>query len=110
MENVLSTLTWLACPIGMGLLMWLMMGTNRRQGMGPPQTPQDAPASPPMAAASPDDRLGQLRAQLGDVRAQQAAIAAQIDQQSAEDHPAEPRDTARSVPTESVEPPTRRPV
>lgn len=110
MENVLSILTWLACPIGMGLLMWLMMGTNRRQGIGSMQMPDDARAGRPAAEASPGDRLGQLRTQLGEVRAQQAAIAVQIDRLSAEDQPAEPRDAARPVPTEPAERPISGPV
>lgn len=79
MENLLSFLPFLACPIGMGLMMW-MMG-RKRQETG---APQPSMASGATAYPGEDDRLARLRAQLGDVQAQQAAIAAQVERLSAD--------------------------
>ena len=98
MENLLNLLPLLACPVGMGLMMWLMMGRNRRQDMGSTQAPTVEP--------SPEDRLAQLRAQLDEVQTQQAAIAAQIARLSAAGSPAPP---AEATGAEIAEPaPARR--
>jgi hypothetical protein len=100
----------LACPVGMGLMMWMMMGMNKRQEMGGLRTPtDDAPATSPTGEATSDERLAQLRAQLGEVQAQQAAIVARIAQLSAEEQPTESGDADRSGPIEPTPPPTRRP-
>lgn len=93
MAYLLSLAPLLACPVGMGLMMWVMMRGNKGQAMGAARMPaQNAAARQTSAGLDPDERLAELRAQLGDVHAQQAAIAAQIRQLAAEDQPAEPVD------------------
>ncbi|MBI3969308.1 MAG: DUF2933 domain-containing protein [Chloroflexi bacterium] len=89
-EYFLSLLPLLACPIGMGLMMWFMMRMNNHQSMGSSELPTSNPVSPPLATAS-GDRLAQLRAHLGEVQAQQAAIAAQITRLTPEVQPAPPQ-------------------
>ena len=37
MESLVTSLVILACPVGMGLMMWFMMRGNRRQQQPPPQ-------------------------------------------------------------------------
>lgn len=107
MENLLYALPLLACPVGMGLMMWLMMRGNKHQEMGSIQAPAESgPAGQSAAATSQDERLVQLRAQLEEVRAEQGAIAERIGRLSAEDQPAQPREAARAEP---VEPASRRP-
>jgi hypothetical protein len=107
MENVAYLLPLLACPVGMGLMMWLMRRGNGGQAMGRMQTPAgNAPASQPNADASEDERLTQLRAQLGEVQAQQAAIAEQIARLTAEDQSGELSDRANTVPADPLPPRT----
>lgn len=67
---LLSLLPFLACPLGMGLMMWLMRRANADQT-------GDA-ARPQAGAGAPEDRLAVLRAQLSNVEAQQAALAGQL--------------------------------
>lgn len=85
MENLLSLLPLLACPVMMGLMMWMMRG-NQNQTTGSHETPSSNLAAP----TSPDDRLAVLRAQLADMEGQQQTIAAQIAQLQADDGPLEP--------------------
>jgi hypothetical protein len=88
MAYLLSLLPALACPLGMGLMMWLMMRGIKRQPTDAMEMPaQDMPAGQTSAPMSPEDRLAELRTQLGMLQAQQAAIAAQINQLSEEDQP-----------------------
>jgi 2,4-dienoyl-CoA reductase-like NADH-dependent reductase (Old Yellow Enzyme family) len=96
MENLLSVLPLLACPIGMGLMMWFMMRMNKSQdaASAPAAT---APASATSAAVA-DDRLAGLRVQLEEVHAQQAAIAAQIERLSTASEPTDPADLDRTGP------------
>ena len=82
MAYLLSLLPAVACPLGMGLMMWLMMRGSKGQTMDATQMPAQT-----SAAMSPDDRLAELRTQLDMLQAQQAAIAAQISQLSEEDQP-----------------------
>jgi hypothetical protein len=87
METLLYLLPALACPIGMGLMMWLMM----RGQHGQPATRADGrPAQPsmPPPVGDPEVRLARLRAELADVEARQAAIADEIGRLSGEDEPA----------------------
>ncbi len=90
MENFTYVLAALACPVGMGLMMWMMMRGNKGQESSsapPPARPSGAsPALPP--AADPGSRLAELHAQLGEIQAQQQQIAAQIARLSAEGQPA----------------------
>ena len=107
MENLTGLLGLLACPLGMGLMMWMMMGMNKRQDMGSTAA-ENTPAGRPASEASSDERLTQLRAQLSEIQAQQAAIAAKIAELSAEDRSAEPGEAARTAPGEPAPPASRK--
>ena len=50
----LSTLVLLACPIGMGLMMWMMMRGDSHQGDG-----------------NRDEEIGQLRSEVDELRSAQ---------------------------------------
>ena len=110
MEYLLSLLPYLACPVGMGLMMWFLMRGNQSQAMGSmPMPSSSAPAKGPTADPSPDGRLAQLRARLGEVQAKQATIAAQIARLGAEDRPAVRRGGAGTDSSEPASsPPGRR--
>ncbi len=96
MENLLSVLPLLACPIGMGLMMWFMMRSNKSQ------TADSASATtaltPAISAVVADDRLAGLRVQLEEVHAQQAEIAAQIERLSRESEPTDSADPDQTGP------------
>ncbi len=68
MEQLFAVLPYLACPIGMGLMMWMM---SRRQASA-----QSAPAATQSATTTTarDEELSALRAELARTRAQQDAI------------------------------------
>ncbi len=81
----LSFLLYLACPIGMGLMMWMMMRGNQGH-----QAQSSHPSTPPADLAS-------LRQQLDSLEAQQQAIQAQMQRLLDEDaaqRQAEPRTRA----------------
>jgi hypothetical protein len=61
MESVLLGIAVLACPVGMGLMMWLM---GRRQGKGADQT---------VASAGGQQQVEQLRAEIEQLKAERAA-------------------------------------
>lgn len=77
----LSFLLYLACPIGMGVMMWMMMRDNKGQPA------QSGPATPPAD-------LPALRQQLDSLEIQQQAIRAQMQRISDEDSPRQQADPA----------------
>lgn len=93
MSTLVSLLPALACPLGMGLMMWLM--TRGSEDRAATATADEA--SPDAGA---DDGLASLRAQLGEVEAQQAALAAQIGRFGAADGPGS---TGKAAPTVAAE-------
>lgn len=60
MQALLTSLVVLACPLGMGLMMWMMM----RPGGGNSQSSKDQPALSPEQQAE----LAQLRTELAQLR------------------------------------------
>ncbi|TAN33930.1 hypothetical protein EPN29_04665 [bacterium] len=52
MDHILPYLFFLACPISMGVMMWLMMPRHHKQGSAP----------------TSDPRVAELESQLGEVR------------------------------------------
>ena len=74
MAYVLSLLTYLACPLGMGAMMWLMMrGTNARATDVAPLPAHGRSYAGRHADAHPDDQLSALRGELAAVDARIAA-------------------------------------
>lgn len=61
MQALLNSVVLLACPLGMGLMMWMMM----RMGGGTQKSTQQAPAMSPQQQAE----FTQLRTQLEQLRA-----------------------------------------
>jgi hypothetical protein len=105
-ENLVSLLALLACPVGMGLMMRLMMRGNKDQAMG--SMPAESPAADrPAADVDPAERLTALRAQLREVQARQGVVAEQIAGLSAEGRPMAPHDAAATAPLEPASPPVR---
>lgn len=86
MEYVLSLLPLLACPVIMGLMMWLMMRANKGEAMSPTRTPRATTTNMPDG-----DRLPQLRARLGELQARHAEVAGQIEQLAAEEQAIAPQ-------------------
>ncbi len=93
-EELLNLLPLLACPVGMGLMPWMMRGGQDRTAGSRDVRPGVATVDHPTAEAS-QDNLARLRAELATVRARQAAVAEQIDRLRAEGRPAASHPTAR---------------
>lgn len=105
MENLLYALPMLACPVGMGLMMWLMSRGGHHQSVGPAQPPARAIREPGAAPSDGgwDDRLGRLRAELRAIDAQQAELGRRVARLVAEGRPAEEtRPVAPTFPVTSI--------
>lgn len=106
---LLSLLPLLACPLAMGLMMWLMMRGNKEQATSVTRVATgEAPADRPPGAMHADDRLAALRARLGEVEAQQTAIAAKLASLGAEDRPVGPHGIGAPEAREPVSATVRR--
>ena len=104
MENVLALLPYLACPVGMGLMMWFMGRASSTQGAqhtpssetAVGQTSSNASGDAASVAGATGtrgtagERLAHLHSELQELQAQQTAIAGQIERLSAQDAPAVP--------------------
>ena len=78
MQTLFNYLPLLACPLGMGLMMWMMMRGKKDTPMQEMQGQAgDVAVNQPSTALNPDDRLTILHAQLDDVQAQIARLAAE---------------------------------
>lgn len=106
MEQLLPYAAILLCPLGMGLMMWMMSRGNKSQETGSPQTPASSTAQRP-AATRRADRVGALRGELEALQAQQAAIAGQISRLASQDRQSPPG-AARKQAGTSASPPARR--
>jgi hypothetical protein len=61
LANGLYALAVLACPVGMGLMMWMMMRANKQTDHRPPEQ---------HASPATDAELARLRAELDQLRAE----------------------------------------
>lgn len=67
MDQVLYALAVLACPVGMGMLMWLMMRSDKKPS-------RDAAT----AASASDAEMAQLRAEVDRLRAVQPSASISV--------------------------------
>ncbi|MDQ6906688.1 MAG: hypothetical protein M3176_07670 [Chloroflexota bacterium] len=77
MQTLFNYLPLLACPLGMGLMMWMMRGKKDTPMQGMQDRAGDVAANQPPPALHPDDRLTILHGQLDDVQEQIARLAAE---------------------------------
>ncbi len=72
MQQLFAYLPVLACPVGMGLMMWMMMrgGGSKQPAASPSQPEPFAPSVPDTASITPAQHaeLAQLRAELDELR------------------------------------------
>lgn len=88
---LVTLLPLLACPLGMGLMMWLMMrGHKDHAEIVTPGTAKTTATSPAVATPDSLDRLDALYLQLGQVAAQQLALAEHLTRLESTERPAEP--------------------
>ena len=64
-QSVLLSLAVLACPVGMGLMMWMMMRGQRR--------PDPSATSPAVDVGDDTPQLRELRAEIEQLKADRAA-------------------------------------
>jgi hypothetical protein len=64
MQHLLSSLALLACPVGMGLMMWMMMRGGSGQSVG-------SSTQPPEMTPAQQTELAQLRAELDQLRSEE---------------------------------------
>ncbi len=84
MQNLLGFLPFLACPVGMGLMMWMMMRGKKEVPMQEMQGQAgNLATNQPLPTLNPDERLATLRTELDDVEGQMNRLAA-ADRASAE--------------------------
>lgn len=67
MRDLLYVLPALACPVGMGLMMWLMMRPNRNSQ---PKTGQATPYATPTGQRQSEQEAAALRKEIAELRAE----------------------------------------
>ncbi len=79
MQYILSLLPLLACPVGMGMMMWFMMrgmsGNGKATASQPAQMQGD---QVPAVGLTRDEQLAELKSRLSSVQAEQEATAGHI--------------------------------
>ena len=86
MQYILSILPFLACPVGMDIMMWVMMRGNQSRamnnmGQGPADTQsgfREVESRSTLTARTPDEQLTELKACLSLLQFQQQVIASEI--------------------------------